>query len=111
MEDFEKKVTLEIDKDRLGVFVAAFGAAAPECLLGRTNVNEARPIFLRAQSLNREYEVSRNAGVTTGAQLFVRDCPGAALDNHFAATQARHVRRHSKLKRVKAEWDYPGAGK
>src|SRR3979411_1945635 len=39
VEDFEEKVALEIDEDRLGIFVAAFGAAAAEGLFARPNVD------------------------------------------------------------------------
>src|ERR1700730_1635796 len=111
MEDFEKKVALKIDKDRLGVFVAAFGAAAPECLLRRTDVNETREIFLRAQALNRQNEIARNTGEIAFSDLIQRYRPGPALDDYFSATQSRHVRRHPELKWVKTKWNDPVASK
>src|SRR5207302_1022420 len=33
------------------------------------------------------------------------------LHNHFTATQAWHVWRHSELKRMKAQWNDPVTGK
>src|SRR5438128_5188779 len=111
MKNFQEKVTLKIDKHRLGVFVPAFRAAAAKGLFRGTNVNEARPAFLRPQSLDRNNEITRNAGVITGAQFVLRHRPGPTLNNHFATTQTRHLRRHSKLKGVEAERSYPRARK
>src|SRR5947207_15220659 len=62
MKNFEKKVTLEIDKHRLGIFVATFRAPASQCLFARTNVHQARPIFGGAQSFDGENQFTRKAG-------------------------------------------------
>jgi len=88
MEDFEKKITLKIDKDGLRIFIASFRAAAAKRLLGRTDINKARQISLRAQTFNRQNEIARNAGEIAFSDLIQRYRPGAALDDDFSATQS-----------------------
>ena len=63
MENFQEKITLEIDEDRLGVFVATFRAAAPQRLFARANVDIARPVLFRAQAFDGQNQIARNAGV------------------------------------------------
>ena len=45
MKDFQEKITLEIDENGFGVFIAAFGATAPQCLFRRTNINKRGQSF------------------------------------------------------------------
>src|SRR5882762_10172842 len=62
MKNFQEKITFEIDENRFGIFVAAFRAAAPQCLFGGANINKAGPIFGGAQSFNGENQFWRKAG-------------------------------------------------
>ena len=57
MKNLQKEIALEIDKDRLRVFVAAFRSATSQGLFARTNVNIARPIFFRPQTFDRQQRV------------------------------------------------------
>ena len=41
IKNFQKQITLQIDKDRFGIFIATFGSAAAKRLLGRANINKA----------------------------------------------------------------------
>src|SRR6266536_535535 len=109
MKDFEKKVTLKIDKDGLCIFIASFRAAAAKCLLGRANVNKTRQISLRAQMFNRQNEITRNACEIAFADFIWRYCPRTALDDYFSATQSWHLRRHPELKGMKTKRDDPVA--
>ena len=58
VENFQKQITLKIDKDWLGIFIATFRAAPTQCLLGRANIDKARQIFLSAQFLNSVDQLS-----------------------------------------------------
>src|SRR5437660_12281484 len=110
MEDFEKKVTLKIDKDGLCIFIASFRAAAAKRLLGRANVNKARQISLRSQMFNSENEIARNAGEIAFSDFIQRYRPGAALDDDLSATQSRHGRRDRTFEGVQTKRDAPGSG-
>src|SRR5207253_11242583 len=81
MKNFQKKITLEIDENRFGIFVAAFRATAPQCLFRRANVNKAGPIFGGAQSFSGENQFMRKAGEICTAYFLFGDCAAAALDN------------------------------
>src|SRR6266446_573312 len=109
LKNFEKKIALEIDEDRFGILIASFRAAAAKGLFGRTNVNVARPIFLRAQSLQSENEIARNAGVIAGREFFASHRPCAPLHNYMSAAQARRMRPKPKLEWMKTERNDPGA--
>src|SRR5207253_3204271 len=111
MKNFEKKITLQINKHRLGIFVAAFRATASQCLFGRANVNKAGPIFGGAQSLDGENQFWRKAGEISTAHFLTRNRPGATLDNDASATQSRCMRRQSELERMKSKRNDPIAGK
>lgn len=78
-------------------------------LLGRTYVNVTRPSFLRAQSLDGDHEIARNAGVIAGRKFLAGDRPRAPLHNYTSAAQARRMRRKPKLERMKTERNHPGA--
>ena len=58
MKNFEEKIALEIDENRLGILVSAFRSASPQRLFARTNVNIAWPSFLRAQTFDREDQIA-----------------------------------------------------
>ena len=109
MEDLEREVALEIDVDRLRIFVAAFRAAAAERLLRRANVDVSRPSFRGAELLDAENEIARDAGVIAGRKFVDADGPRLPLHDDLAATQTRHVRRAAEVERMKAERDQPGA--
>src|SRR5450755_692459 len=110
MENLKEQITLEVDKDRLRIFIASFPAAAPERLFARANVDVARPSLFRAQALDGQDKIARDTGEISRAQLFERERPRAALHNDPVAPQPRHVRRAAEKERVKAEWNEPGAG-
>src|SRR5207237_3137458 len=92
MKKFQEKITFEIDKNRFGIFVAAFRAAATQSLFGRANINKAGPIFGGAQSFNGENQFWRNAGEIPTAHFLTGDGPAAALDNNAPATKPRCLR-------------------
>src|SRR5947208_10865398 len=81
MKNLEKKITLEINKHRLGIFVASFRATASQGLLSWANVNKARPIFSGAQSFGGENQFPRKTGEISTAHFFTGNRPGAALDD------------------------------
>src|SRR5438046_6579921 len=62
MKNFEKKITLEVDENRFGIFVATFRATPSQRLFGRTDVNKAGPIFAGAQPFDGENQVKRKHG-------------------------------------------------
>src|SRR5439155_4584873 len=107
MEDFEKKVTLKINKDWLCILIASFRAAASKRMLGRADVNKARQIPLNAQMFNGKNKIVRNSREIAFSDFIQRYCPGAALDDDFSATQSRHLRRHPELKWMKAKRNDP----
>ena len=111
MKNFQKKITLEIDENRFGIFVAAFRATAPQRLFRRANVNKAGPIFGGAQSFSGENQFMRKAGEISTAHFLIGDSPAAALDNDAPATQSRCMRRQPELERMKPERNDPIAGK
>src|ERR1043166_7170912 len=110
VEDFEKKITLKVDEDRLRILVAAFHSAAPEGLFAGTNVNIPRPALRRPQSFDGHDEVSRDPRIISRRQLLQAHCPRAALHNDLPAAQPRHMRSAAEQKRMDPERDYPGAG-
>src|SRR5438046_5312386 len=107
VENFKEKVALKIDKYRLRIFVAPCRAAASQRPLSLANVNITWQFPLRAQTFDRQNEIAGDAIVISGAQFFSSHNPRAPLHDHFSATQPRHLRRHTELKRVKAERDSP----
>src|ERR1700730_13234192 len=111
MKNFEKKVTLEINEHRLGIFVAAFRATASQRLFGRANVNKAGPILGSAQSFNGENQIPRKAIKIHTPHFLSRNRPASTLDNHAPATQSRCMRRQPELERVKPKRNDPIAGK
>src|SRR6476646_1528669 len=111
MKNFQEKITFEIDKNRFGIFVAAFRAAAPQCLFGRANINKAGPIFGGAQSFNGENQFWRKAGEIPTAHFLTGDGPAAALDNDTPATEPRCLRRQPELEWMKPKRNDPIAGK
>src|SRR5437660_12611584 len=111
MKNFQEKITFEIDKNRFGIVVAAFRAAAAQCLFGRANINKAGPIFGGAQSFNGENQFSRKAGEIPTAHVLTGDSPATALDNDAPATEPRCLRRQPELERMKPERNDPIAGK
>src|SRR5438094_10188807 len=111
MKNFQEKITFEIDKNRFGIFIAAFRAAAPQCLFGWANINKAGPIFGGAQSFNSENQFAGKAGEIPTAHFLTGDSPAAALDNDAPATEPRCLRRQPELERMKPERNDPIAGK
>jgi hypothetical protein len=111
VKNFEKEIALEIDEDRLGILVAAFGAAAAESLFARSNVDVARPAFRGAQALHRGDEISRDAGVISCRQLLQTHRPRTPLHDHFPATETRRLRGASEQKRMEPKRDRPAARK
>ena len=91
VKNFEKEIALEIDIDRLGILIAAFGATAAERRFARADINVARQTAARAQSFHRDDEIARDAGEIAGAEFVERDSPGAALHDDVAAAQTRGV--------------------
>src|ERR1700704_5563525 len=111
MKNFQKKITFQINENRFGIFVAAFRAAAPQCLFGRANINKAGPIFGGAQSFKGENQFWRKAGEIPTAHFLTRDGPAAALDNDAPATEPRCLRCQPELERMKPKRNDPIAGK
>src|SRR6266516_6679164 len=81
MKNFEKKITLEIDENGFGIFVAAFRTTASQRLFSWANVTTAGPIFGGAQSFDGENQFMRKAGEISTAHFLAGDSPAAALDN------------------------------
>src|SRR5438132_4135463 len=111
MKNFERKITLEIDENGFGIFVAAFRATASQRLFSRANVNKAGPIFGGAQSFDGENQFTRKAGEIATAHFLTGDRPAAALDNDAPATESRCMRRQPELERMKPKRNDPIAGK
>src|SRR2546423_7646484 len=97
MKNFQKKITLEINENRFGIFVAAFRAAALQCLFGRANINKAGPIFGGAQSFNGEDQFAGKAGEIPTSHFLSGDSPATALDNDAPATKPRCLQRQPEL--------------
>src|SRR5207237_5134280 len=111
MKNLERKITLEIDENGFGIFVAAFRATASQRLFSRANVNKAGPIFGGAQSFDGENQFTRKAGEIATAHFLTGDGPAAALDNDAPATESRCMRRQPELERMKPKRNDPIAGK
>src|ERR1700730_12822777 len=52
IENFVKQVAFEIDENRFGVLVPAFGSATTQSLFGWTNVNTTGPLFALPQTFD-----------------------------------------------------------
>src|SRR5213079_1758901 len=111
MKDFQEKITFEIDEHRLGIFVAAFGAAASQRLLRRPNINISRPIFRRAQAFYRENQFARQAREIPFSDFIDTDRPGSTLHDDAPASQTRCLRYKPEVKRMKSERNNPVARK
>src|SRR4029077_17389686 len=111
MKNFQEKIALEINENRFGIFVAAFRAAAPQCLFGWANINKAGPIFGGAQSFNSENQFAGKAGEIPTAHFPTGDTPAGALDHEAPAPDPRCRRRLPELERMKPERNDPIAGK
>jgi len=110
MKDLEEKIAFEIDEDRLGVLVAAFGAAAAQRLFGRPNVNVSRQVPARAEALDtggantmRRDPVTRLLGLRTwhtreiNVPLYAYQTD---LTHGGVIAGARNVRRASRNSRL-----------
>src|SRR3954467_13588298 len=102
MKDFQEKITFEIDEHRLGIFVAAFGAAASQRLLRGPNINIPRPLFRRAQVFYRENQLARQAREIRLSDFLETDRPGSTLHDDASAPQPRCLRHKPELKRMKS---------
>src|SRR5438477_413906 len=90
VENFEKQIALKIDKHRFRIFIATFRSAAAQCLFGRTNINNARQIFI--EQANRRVR-GKIRGKKAEVKIRTTECcaPECVTERFFVRTTPKHA--------------------